>query len=185
MGQFLVFTEFVTILLLCFRVLALKHVFGFWHLSFPNRDQTHTPCIGRQSLNHWTAREVPRTSVLTVRQNLVSASSSKTFQTPPTLPLQGRKNNFLCTLLCSWLRPPAIENRLIGDKQKLNNTYCCCCSVAKSCLTLWPHELQHTRLPCPSLSPWICSNSCPTCVAIPNIFSLILVQDHRSLGTLK
>ena len=74
---------------------------GMWDISSPTRDQTHTPCIGRQSLNHWTAREVPRTSVLTVRQNLVSASSSKTFQTPPTLPLQGRKNNFLCTLLCS------------------------------------------------------------------------------------
>ena len=25
----------------------------------------------------------------------------------------------------------------------------------------WPHELQHTRLPCPSPSPRICSNSCP------------------------
>ena len=27
--------------------------------------------------------------------------------------------------------------------------------------SLWPHELQHARLPCPSLSPRICSNSCP------------------------
>ena len=27
--------------------------------------------------------------------------------------------------------------------------------------SLWPHGLQHTRLPCPSLSPQICSNSCP------------------------
>ena len=36
-----------------------------------------------------------------------------------------------------------------------------CCSVAQSCLTLWPHGLQHTRLPCPSLSPRVCSNSCP------------------------
>jgi len=27
--------------------------------------------------------------------------------------------------------------------------------------SLQPHELQHTRLPCPSLSPGICSNSCP------------------------
>ena len=27
--------------------------------------------------------------------------------------------------------------------------------------SLWPHELQHTRLPCLSLSPGICSNSCP------------------------
>ena len=27
------------------------------------------------------------------------------------------------------------------------------------------YELQHARLPCPSLSPIICSNSCPTSVA--------------------
>ena len=27
--------------------------------------------------------------------------------------------------------------------------------------SLQPHGLQHTRLPCPSLSPWVCSNSCP------------------------
>ena len=26
---------------------------------------------------------------------------------------------------------------------------------------LWPHGLQHTRLPCPLLSPGVCSNSCP------------------------
>ena len=26
---------------------------------------------------------------------------------------------------------------------------------------LWSHELQYTRLPCPSLSPRVCSNSCP------------------------
>ena len=25
----------------------------------------------------------------------------------------------------------------------------------------WPHGLQHTRLPYPSLSPRVCSNSCP------------------------
>ena len=37
----------------------------------------------------------------------------------------------------------------------------CCCSAAKSCLTWWSHELQHTRLPCPSLSPGVGSNSCP------------------------
>ena len=27
--------------------------------------------------------------------------------------------------------------------------------------SLWPHGLQHARLPCPSLSPRVCSNSCP------------------------
>ena len=39
--------------------------FNFWPhpeaygiLSSLTRDWTHTPCIGRQSLNHWTTREV-------------------------------------------------------------------------------------------------------------------------------
>ena len=32
----------------------------------------------------------------------------------------------------------------------------CCYSVAK----LQPHGLQHTRVPCPSLSPGVCSHSC-------------------------
>ena len=27
--------------------------------------------------------------------------------------------------------------------------------------SLGPHRLQHARLPCPSLSPRVCSNSCP------------------------
>ena len=26
----------------------------------------------------------------------------------------------------------------------------------------WPHGLQYTSLPCPSLSPRVCSNSCPS-----------------------
>ena len=36
------------------------------------------------------------------------------------------------------------------------------CSVTKSCPNSLPlHELQHTRFPCPLLSPWVCSNSYP------------------------
>ena len=34
-------------------------------------------------------------------------------------------------------------------------------SVAKSCPTLRPHELQHSRPPCPSPTPGVYSNSCP------------------------
>ena len=34
------------------------------------------------------------------------------------------------------------------------------CSVSKSCPTLRPHGLQHSRLPCPSPVPRVCSNSC-------------------------
>ena len=35
-------------------------------------------------------------------------------------------------------------------------------SVAQSCLTLRPHELQHSRPPCPSPAPGVHSNSCPS-----------------------
>ena len=35
-------------------------------------------------------------------------------------------------------------------------------SVTQSCPTLWPHGLQHARLPCPSPTPGACSNSCPS-----------------------
>ena len=34
-------------------------------------------------------------------------------------------------------------------------------SVVQSCLTLWPHGLQHTRLLCLSPTPRACSNSYP------------------------
>ena len=33
-----------------------------------------------------------------------------------------------------------------------------CCSVTKS---MWPHGSKHNGLPCPSLSPGVCWNSCP------------------------
>ena len=34
-------------------------------------------------------------------------------------------------------------------------------SVTQSCLTLQPHGVQHARLPCPSPTPGVYSNSCP------------------------
>ena len=51
-----------TILKVLVTILLLFHVFwpqGMWDLSSPTRHQTHTPCIGRRSLNNWTVREVP------------------------------------------------------------------------------------------------------------------------------
>ena len=48
------------------------------------------------------------------------------------------------------------------NTQKSKVLIYCCCSVAKSRPALQPHGLQHDRLPCPSLSPRVCSNSCPS-----------------------
>ena len=36
-----------------------------------------------------------------------------------------------------------------------------CCSVTVASCSMRPHGLQHARLPCPSLSPTLCSDSCP------------------------
>ena len=35
-------------------------------------------------------------------------------------------------------------------------------SVTQLCPTLWPHESQHARPPCPSPTPGVYSNSCPS-----------------------
>ena len=55
------FIEFITILflfsILCFLLFWLQ---GMWDLKSLTRNQTYTPCIGMQSLNHWTIREVLR-----------------------------------------------------------------------------------------------------------------------------
>ena len=54
---FKVLIEFVTILLLLYVLVFWLQ--GKWDLSSLTGGWTHTACIGRRSLNHWTAREVP------------------------------------------------------------------------------------------------------------------------------
>ena len=49
-------------------------------------------------------------------------------------------------------------NIIVRNKSLLLAFLSFCHSVLSN--SLWPHELQHTRLPCPSLSPRVCSNSC-------------------------
>ena len=60
------------------------------------------------------------------------------------------------------------------------------------CLTLWPHELQHTRLLCPPPSSRVYSNSCPSVMLsnhlifchpllpLPSIFPSIRVFSNES-----
>ena len=62
--------------------------------------------------------------------------------------------------------------------------------------SLWPQELQHTRLPCPSPTPRACSNSCPLSrwchptisssvvplLLLPSIFPSTRVFSNESAG---
>ena len=67
------------------------------------------------------------------------------------------------------------------------------CSFAQSCTTLWLHELQKARLPCPSLFTGACSDSCPLSrwchptiilcsplLLLPSVFHSIRVSSNES-----
>ena len=60
---------------------------------------------------------------------------------------------------------PKCPKHMSAFKEYSTHCIChCCCLVARSRPTLChrPFGLQHTRLPCPSPSPRVCSNSCPS-----------------------
>ena len=56
MDHFKVFIKFATILLLFYVLVFWPQ--GMWDISSLARDRAHTPCFGRWSLTHYTAREV-------------------------------------------------------------------------------------------------------------------------------
>ena len=98
---FKVFTEFVTILLL-FYVLGLWPG-AMWDLSSPTRDRTRTPCIGRQSLNHWTTREVPNCFFW------FATSQSKRSFGLKQIPFSSETTHCSCYLsACPLLCPPSV-----------------------------------------------------------------------------
>ena len=57
-----------------------------------------------------------------------------------------------------WLQP---WNKKMLALWKESSDKPSCCSVAKSCLTLWPHGLQHAKHPCPTPSSRVCPSSGP------------------------
>ena len=69
--------------------------------------------------------------------------------------LQGNRGFEMTYLVCS-------SDRLSGLEPSVQFS----CSVVSN--SLRPHGLQDARLPCPSLSPAVCSNSCPFESATPS-----------------
>ena len=79
--------------------------------------------------------------------------------------------NYLClfALLLKRVFLPFVSLLLI-DRVEMA-TACWTCMVSNSSVkfrcsgvsdSLWPHESQHARSPCPSLTPGVHSNSCPS-----------------------
>ena len=61
---------------------------------------------------------------------------------------------------------PKVTLRKWGPYTNLGNKWCVCIissvlfSLSVVSDSLWPHELQHARTPCPSPTPGVYSNSC-------------------------
>ena len=69
--------------------------------------------------------------------------------------------------LCFIVETPRVGRITVPQiRPRSNARYLLACSVqfSRSVASdyLWPHELQHTRVPCPSPTPGACSNSCPS-----------------------
>ena len=60
-----------------------------------------------------------------------------------------------------WTQVSHIADSLLSEPPRKPLRYNQFSSVAVVSSSLWPHGLQHIRLPCPSPTPRACSNSCP------------------------
>ena len=63
----------------------------------------------------------------------------------------------------SITRQSAVEEEALESNPRVAACFVALLLLSRSVLSdsLKPHELHHPKLPCPSLSPWVCSNSCP------------------------
>ena len=160
---------------------------GMWDLSSPSRDQTQASCIGSAVLRSrppgksqcvvcWVWFLSLSVVFLRLIHFIICINSSLVWMINTLLHIYMYFVYPLSHWWASRLFPPsgyceqcAAMNILMQVFNYLFSTlldiyprveFLGHCSL-KSCLTLWPHGLQHAGLPCPPLSPRVCSNSCP------------------------
>ena len=107
-------------MLLLFYVLIFW-TWGMWDLTSLTRDRPHIPCIRKQSLSHWTTREVSPIALVTNRQKL-----------------GGLKHHSPITVLQLW-RPEVPDglsgpDSFWGSKESRFFAF----STSKDCLHFWP-----------------------------------------------
>ena len=130
--------EFVTTLLL-FYVLDFWPQ-GVWDLGSLTRDWTHTPCIGRQRLNHWITREVP--SVFHLHFEMPYGDCEKALRLSNRIPLGIHSTSWSGSMLY-WLglvgKPASLVtfwDVKMWNNNKLRLWVAVVVLVAKLCLTL-------------------------------------------------
>ena len=90
-----------------------------WDLSFPASNQTHAPCIGTWSVNHWATREVPPLSFKIHPQG---------FSLLPIVLDQIAANG--------WYKTLPLSRANVCSTFYVQSDVPCSCKVAQSCPTL-------------------------------------------------
>ena len=129
------------------------------------------PALDEWGLNHWTTREVPTCFSFLFSlginflsfgyfSDLISFSDYHVFLKGKILDcmLGGKESCIKRTHSLSFWSWKIIEN--FRARETLREASVQFSLVAQSCPTLWPHESQHARPPCPSPTPRVYLNSC-------------------------
>ena len=96
----------------------------------------------------------------TEAQNIPSTTFSRKSKSLRLVQIQGARNE---TLSCMWEWQDHVaeaHRALVLPPSQFSSVQSS--SAAQSCPILWPHGLQHARLPCPSPTPGVYSNSHPS-----------------------
>ena len=148
---------------------------AFTVLTFCSWQPAHSWADRRSSVHiHWVNILGRTHQPETVSQTLIRDLSSKIGKKGPVKALRYKAFPFLpCPLsrlvmtgFCFVFNLPfndiVSKVEIVKDLRESHHSLLHCCSVAQSCLTPCdPVDLQHARLPRPSPSPGVCSNSCP------------------------
>ena len=109
-------------------------------------------------------------SVLTAQVGSSLGQDGYTWQLPPHIQISLEHTKIFhscacthaqsCLSLCNPMGCRTLST-FLGFHEKKKSKYLLLFSSSVVSDSLQPHGLQYARLPCPSLSPRVCSNSCP------------------------
>ena len=121
---------------------------SLWHPSWLNKVRT----TRKDSEWEWLAKDHPETNPTTIKPEIVS-HVEELFS---WIPLLYCSPSFPNKVSCFVSRYVSSDNLFPSVRQEPSFG-----PWKGSPFLQQPHELQHARLPCPSLSPGVCPNSCP------------------------